>query len=78
MKHDQRTFGRRAADRAIERHLHHARQARIASTWCGCAGLAFATIAAGAGLADKPGAVLVAYVAAACSLMVAIAASSEA
>lgn len=73
MKHDQKTFGRRVA--AISCAQRDARRVMI---WTGGAGLIFAVVAFGAGVADKPGAVMVAFLAATFSIMVAIAAATEA
>lgn len=73
MRNDQRTFGRRVADISPAQ-----RAARLVATWCGSAALVFVGLTTGAGIADKPGAVAVAFMAATCSLMVAIVANAEA
>lgn len=73
MKHDQRTFGRRVADVSSDQ-----RQARQVAIAAGGVALFLAGLALGAGLADKPGAVLLAYIGATLATIVALAAMTEA
>jgi hypothetical protein len=73
MMHNQRSFGRRAADISPAQ-----RQARQVATRCGGAALFFAGLTMGAGQGDNPGAVLIAFLGAVGALAIAVAATSEA
>lgn len=76
MKHDPLSFGRRAATR---RQADQARElARRIAGECATAALCFAGMALVAGLVDKPGACLVAILAATAATIVGLAAVSEA